>query len=245
MRTIKYQIELSNNLKEKISNNSARTKDLIKFLLENTYFTCNKTDINKIALKDLMYKKRNIVKAEIDIIDGLIFLYTLPEDEEYLKGELIQEINYNITNNKIKITSSHTCYCNIEKINKLNKKYLLDLYKNVSHLAKSQNISISRKNGYKKYINDNWNTYQEKIDYCNNIFNDAKKAFEEVKKRGLHIPTCNDIVYENASTIRNKYIKYTQDNTINKIHSINSHLTRLYKDLISQEEGYRKVKIYI
>jgi len=140
--------------------------------------------------------------------------YNAELDKEYLSRKTI-EVNFSINNNYIKIDNNHTTYCDITRIqNLICKNEILKLYKAVYQLAKQKNVKIGRKNGYKKFIVENWNSYLQLINYYNRLFDEIIKDFKEVEKRKLHSGTIDDQVLNAAQHKSNKYKEVFYNNSI-------------------------------
>ena len=164
-------------------------------------------------------------------------------DDEYLSKKLIEDTIYEIDNNSIKIENNHTCYIRCNRVqNNFTKNEILDLYKKVYQLAKNQNVSIARKNQYKKYIDESWEEYEKELKRYNDLFDNLITICKEVKNRGLHYGTSDDIVLKKASNIKNEYEKVYHGLSINSnIKRIYRSLTELYNDLNNKEVRYTKI----
>jgi hypothetical protein len=163
---------------------------------------------------------------------------------EYLKRELIANVEYDINNDSIRIQNDNTDFVHINRVKPINKNELLLLYRQVNKLAKEKNISISRKNGYKKYITENWIEYENEIKYYNNLFNKAINKYKEVQQRGIHFGCSDDTVLNEAGNIKNQYIKmYYRNSICSHIHDIYNKLNELYEGFTKYNKNYTKIFI--
>lgn len=169
------------------------------------------------------------------------------DDKEYLSRPLLENVNFDITQDWVIVHSDHTSYSNIQRAKPLNKDYMLDLYKRVVSEAKSQGVTVSRKNGYKKFIEDNWSDYKEEYRKYNLIFDKVIEDFREVQKRGLHSGTTDDIVLSKALKTRNDYMTlYYRTTLSSKMHDIKNQLESQLNGLInSHRSGYMYTKVVL
>jgi hypothetical protein len=163
---------------------------------------------------------------------------------EYLKRELIPNVRYVINNDNIKIENDNTSWVNINRIKPFNKDDILSLYKQVNRLAKEKNVSVSWKNGYRKYITENWEKYQNELNYYNNLFNQTINKYKEVENRGIHCGYSDDKTLDKAGDIKNQYIKvYYGDSVYSHIHDIYNRLNELYEAFTKYNKNYTKIFI--
>jgi hypothetical protein len=167
----------------------------------------------------------------------MLKVYNEELDKEYLERELL-DTNFEITKDKITVSSPSTSYCNITRVkNEFTNKELLNLYSSVVKLAKLNKVTVSRKNGYKKFITENFEKYENNIVYYNNMFDNLIVQFREIKNRGLHMGTSDDFILDKATDLKNEYIKmYYGSSVICKMRSI-------YKDLLELHDDLTQVKI--
>lgn len=161
----------------------------------------------------------------------------------YLDRPLVEGINFNITNEEIKIDCSHTLYINAKRIkNTITKDSILELYKKVYRLAKDKKISIGTKRGYKKYIDENWNLYTNEIKYYNNLFDQVITEFKKVQIRGIHSGTTDDEILDNAHNIQNKYSQVFYGTSVyDHINSIYNDLKKLFEGITNDNNIYTKI----
>jgi len=156
-------------------------------------------------------------------------------NNEYLKRKLVEGVSYIIDNNNIKIDCSHTSWITCSRIKKINKNDILGIYKKIYQLAISNNTSVGRKNGYKKYILENYLNYEYEVTYYNNLFNQLIEKCKQIQVRGIHSGTCDDEVLQEALNLRNEYSKAFHG------YSVNSHINDIYNSLSKLYEGFTKL----
>lgn len=168
--------------------------------------------------------------------------FNMELDKEYLKRKIV-DINFNITNDYIKIDCSHTLYCNASRIKEtFSKTEILEIYNSVYQLAKQKQVKIGRKNGYKKFITENWNEYLQTIEYYNNLFDELVQGFKVIEKRKLHSGTSDDQILNMAQNKRNKYQEiYYRDSVYSKMNDIYRCLNKLLEELQDNNIHFEKI----
>ena len=114
---------------------------------------------------------------------------------EYLARPLVEGVEYNVADNRIKIDCPHTRYINITRQTKLELSNILDAINEIDAIRKAdkrikvKGISTVRKrvkDAYKLYLID-WGVYDE-------TFNKCIALAKQVEREGLHYGTSDDIV---------------------------------------------------
>ena len=162
---------------------------------------------------------------------------------EYLKRELIESVSYKIEKDFIEINSDCTNYITINRIKLIEKNTLLSMYTKVRKLAKEKNTSIGRR-GYKKYITEHWEKYENEVKYYNNLFDRIVEKSKEVQERGIHYGTSGDEVLNELMELRNKYIEVYYRNTVSDaISEIYHTLKKFYEGYTVLNKNYTKIFI--
>lgn len=174
----------------------------------------------------------------------MLKIYDENLDKEYLERELLNT-NFEIAKDKITVNSPSTSYCNITRVkNEITKKELLNLYSSIVKLAKLNKVTVSRKNGYKKFIIENFEKYENDIIFYNNMFDSLTIKFREIENRGLHMGTSDDFILDKATDLKNEYIKmYYGSSVICKIKDIYRVLLELHDDLTQDKVSLIKFVI--
>jgi len=174
----------------------------------------------------------------------MLKVYNEELDKEYLKRELL-DTNFEITKDKITVNSPSTSYCNITRVkNEFTKKELLNLYSSVVKLAKLNKVTVSRKNGYKKFIVEYFEKYENDIVFYNNMFDKIKLKFENIEQRGLHMGTSDDFILDKVTNLKNEYIKmYYGSSVICKMKDIYRVLLQLHDELTQDKVNLIKFAI--
>lgn len=115
-------------------------------------------------------------------------------DEEYLSRPLLEGLEYCITEDLIKITSSHTEYINLKRFTPLDIESLLEKYDKVRQMAKKRKAKISYKRHLRKKILENRAEYRNDCLEAQRLFELMTTVAKEIQKRGLHFGTTDDAV---------------------------------------------------
>jgi len=159
-------------------------------------------------------------------------------DKEYLSRPLL-DVKFRITDTEVYVASEHTGYANMRKLERLLKEDILKLYSEIIKMAKSRGIKVSYKNHYKKFIEENWNSYRDELKHYNEIFGKAREKFLEVQKRGLHSGTSDDIVLKEALDLRNEFEKcYWRTSKVSQMSELYVKLNNYHRELQSSNCNY-------
>lgn len=166
-------------------------------------------------------------------------------EQDYLNRPLIENIEYIITNNKVKIQGTDTSWINITRSEWIDKNSLLDTYRNIYRTAKEKGIKVSYKNRFKKFILENWQQYGDEFDYCNKIFDSIIPVAEQVQSRGIHYGYSDDEVLDILGNLKNELGEMFYRSTItSKIREIAFRLDELYSS-IKGSGGDAEMTIYL
>lgn len=128
-------------------------------------------------------------------------------DKEYLSRPLVHGVVYEISDESINISCSHTVWVQAQRAKYIRKEDVEQLYSNVYSTAKEMGITIGRSRHYKKFINTRWQEYREQFDKYNKVFSELVVVCKEVQKRGIHTGYSDDWVVSKAFKIRNIYME--------------------------------------
>jgi len=147
---------------------------------------------------------------------------------EYLKKELIPNVKYEISENRIHVADSSTCWCNITSLSvPLEQKAIIKLYNFIVKLARKQHIKLSFKNKTKEKIT---------------LFNKCKRYFQFIKKHGIHYGTLDDIILNKAENIKNEYVAlFYRNKPLSFIPEIYSHLLEIKQGIEQHPDEYVKI----
>lgn len=163
-------------------------------------------------------------------------------DMEYLQRPIIEDVEYIITDNKIKIASPHTLYCNVERIERIIPlKELLELYQRIIKKAKEKKFSISYKARIKNTILANYDRYIKEIQESNLLFDKMIEIAKQVEKRKIHYGSVDDEVLNNLSDLKNEYIKiYYRASACSIMEDIKHKLDNIYSN-VNSDVAFMKV----
>ena len=162
---------------------------------------------------------------------------------EYLKKELIPNVKYEISENRIHVADSSTCWCNITSLSvPLEQKAIIKLYNFIVKLARKQHIKLSFKNKTKEKITENFNQYMADYNTAQGLFNKCKRYFQFIKKHGIHYGTLDDIILNKAENIKNEYVAlFYRNKPLSFIPEIYSHLLEIKQGIEQRPDEYVKI----
>lgn len=167
--------------------------------------------------------------------------------EEYRTREKIILENAIVNENKIYVTSDSTCYINLEKVEKIDIKGLLELYKEIIKIAKEKKVSISYKNGYKKKLIELEHSYNVAYSDYEESFNDLVWLWKLQLEQGIRVGYRDDVLYYKAILpIKFKIEKmFNRDQVMSIIKEIKYSLEKTKDDLTKDEMFGVVTKIFI
>lgn len=166
-------------------------------------------------------------------------------DAEYLNRKIIPDVTYIITDANLNISSPNTSWVRAKREALLNKELMLDKYTLVYGLAKKYKMRIGRKNGYKKFITDNWERYINEYNYYSRVFDWLITYCNKIMQRGIHYGCSDDQILNIAMAWKECYNEMyhamsvsSEMNRINEVLDI--WITRLNPNY---GDGYPRVSI--
>lgn len=146
---------------------------------------------------------------------------------EYLKKPIIEGIKYELTDEKLVISNENTCFLNVCNVDKFRQEDLLNLYKELLSLCRKNNVKVSYKNGYKKFIQNRWSDYVDMIRSYKKIYEEVKQKAFIVKKKGIRIGYGDDVYLMDMCKTSYKLNPYWyRDSVISQMNEVYSTLKR-------------------
>lgn len=190
--------------------------------------------------KDL--KEYRVVEADNE---GDYIIIELEEcsdfDNAYLDNEAL-ELQCTINNDKIKIESSCTTFINVARHYSIDTAEAITDYKKLIKLCKANNIKLSYKNHYKKFLEDNEINYIDEVQNGHEIFDKLIEAAKQVQKRGIHIGCSSDMYLNNMHDIQHKYEKlFYRSTVISQYEEIANTIHNYVQDIQNGHTSYIKI----
>ncbi|BDR74330.1 hypothetical protein K144316041_p21690 (plasmid) [Clostridium tetani] len=142
-----------------------------------------------------------------------------------------------ITENKIKINTDDTSYCNYIRREFIDVKALIKKHTDLVHLAKSKGCKVSYKNGYKKTLMELKEQYNKEYKEHSDTFNLLKELWIKKLEKGLYAPTSED---EELSVISGLDISIQKTinikNVMEKVQAINSKINHYMEEFENDAE---------
>lgn len=139
-----------------------------------------------------------------------------------------------ILENKIKIDTDDTSYCNYIKREFIDVKALIKKHTDLVRLAKSKGCKVSYKNGYKKTLMELKEQYNKEYKEYSDTFNLLKELWIKKLEKGLYAPTSEDKELNVISGLDISIQKTINiNNVMEKVQTINSkinHYTEEFKN---------------
>ena len=159
-------------------------------------------------------------------------------DEEYLSRPLLEGVEYCITEDRIKIASSHTEYINLKRFIPLDIESLLEQYGEVLKMAKKRKAKISYKRHLRKKILENRDEYRNDYLEAQRLFGLMTAVAKEIQKRGLHFGTTDDAVLRKLWDYKAPYLAlFCGNRSISAIRDIKSALDEYSKSLLDTDSA--------
>lgn len=209
-------------------------KIILNKVIKNKKPIQEEEEIRKNHFIDMIFAQGGVTEQEKELLD----IY-------YLNREKIKNINYNITNNKIRVSTPTTIYIDVRPYKKINKKELLEKRLEIIRVARSQGISISYKNKTKNTINKNWNKYVEDIRLSEEIYQELKERWEHIRdNRGLHVGIRHDTYYNDTFQLQHTYEELGLG-IINTIQDVANYINNLYNNVVININNRNYTKIFL
>ncbi len=171
------------------------------------------------------WKDEELYPIRVDLVDQAIMAINKDLEKKYMAMDVIKEVEWEISDNKIYIHSPGSSFINRERYIRLKQADLLEKYKNVLKLAKQNGTKLRYKKSYKKYITENWKEYEQASRQLNDIFDELLKRVKHLEKRGIHYGCSDDEYLSICSAIGNSMDRYYwRTSIISKMQEINHEL---------------------
>lgn len=118
------------------------------------------------------------------------------EDHEYLKRPLIDNIQWELSEDKIRVYCEHTLFIECSRPAVLNRTQLLNSYNEALHLARQTGVKVRYSRHCKRFITENWKEYKVKAERYLKLFDEILEDTLILKSRGIH-KGCRDDIYLN------------------------------------------------
>lgn len=158
-------------------------------------------------------------------------------DKEYLSRPLVEDVEYLVTSERIKVSCPHTVYLQYTRLNSYAQKDILTCYSEVIKLSRELGVKIHYTNKYKTWIVNNWGLYTDEYKRYDALFCEVQGMIPKLKKRGLHKGTSDDLYLKNIykkTGILDTF--YYRNSTISGVNSIYRELQNLRAELINEKE---------
>jgi hypothetical protein len=167
-------------------------------------------------------------------------------DAEYLQRPLLQDVEYIITPDDVRIDCPHTKYVQVRKFQSVDKKEVMGLYLRVRELAKRHSAGISYRNHYRKGIQDYGDACLACCNIAQHVFDQVITEAENVRARGLHFGTRDDEALEQLQSTCAEYEKiFWQDSAYSKLSAIKHSLEEYLHFLNYKTSDERDVVIFL
>ncbi len=151
-------------------------------------------------------------------------------------------INYDISNDKIKVESSSTVFINIVRGKAVDIIQLDKDIKELRKICKERKIIFSQKNGLYKFFKENKNNYLEDIKRVNKLFDVLVQGWQEKVKKGIYFGYHNDEELNNLDKLKWRIDAfYYAGTTISNINSLNNNVKNIYQDLKRKDVTIEKI----
>lgn len=157
-------------------------------------------------------------------------------DKEYLSRPLIENMEYYITPERIKVSCPHTVFIQFVHVSSYTQKEILAYYSDVIKLCRELGVKVHYTNKYKATVLKNWEDYTEAYKkYCV-LYDDILNMTVELKKRGLHKGTSDDMflkkIYKKTAILDTFYYG---SNVLSQINSICREFKKIREELLEEK----------
>ena len=171
-----------------------------------TLFNCDEEVKECIVLHIIgLMKARKVFVNIANVRTQLDFIKLEVSDEfiskcmrvEYLGRPLVDGIEYEITDNKIKIVCPHTSYINITRHEKISLDSILSMLNEIDKIRKAdKRIKVKGISTIRKRVKDAYKLYLIDWEVYNEAFNKCMSLAKQVEREGVHYGTIDDAVLE-------------------------------------------------
>ena len=159
------------------------------------------------------------------------------QDIEYLSRLLLEDVQYEISDTRVKIHRPDTCFAEAYLGTHFDRQALLDSYGKVMRTAKAHSIRISYSTHIKRRLKDQWEEYEASVEDRARLFRWFSAQARVVELRGLHQGCVDDKELLLLTELQNRIIRYGyRDSVISQIASAAHTLETLRQDLSRSPE---------
>lgn len=152
-------------------------------------------------------------------------------NNDYLSRPLIDGMRYDISDTHVMIQCPHTCFVNYELPCHIDRDVLLRQYHSVLAMARAQGIKINYDRHIHRTIRQLWPEYKAARAEQEALFSRLRELAQEVKARGIHVGTVDDVVLSAMLEISGQLAVYGYRT------SATSQIARIGRDLANLELG--------
>ena len=161
----------------------------------------------------------------------------LRQDIEYLSRPLLEDVQYEISDTRVKIHCPHTCFVEAYLGTRFDRRALLDSYGEVMRTARAHGIRISYSTHIKRLLKDRWEDYEASVEDRARLFRWFSAQARVVELLGLHQGCIDDKELLLLTELQNRIIRYGYRNSvISQIASAAHTLETLRQDLSRSPE---------
>ena len=168
----------------------------------------------------------------------------LRQDIEYLSRPLLEDVQYDISDTRVKIHCPDTCFAEAYLGTHFDRQALLDSYREVMRTAKAHSIRISYSTHIKRRLKDQWEEYEASVEDRARLFRWFSAQARVVELRGLHQGCIDDKELSLLTELQNRIIRYGYRNSvISQIASAAHTLETLRQDLSRSPERFAMIAL--
>lgn len=154
------------------------------------------------------------------------------ERKEYLQRPLIEDVVYEITDNKVQVQNPCTLFIRVEKQEKIPLAEVEQLFRELKKVAKDTGkIKLKGVTKFLPAIRSLYPSYIEAVEKINKNFSEISEITHRLKSDGLHLGCSDDELLKTATALQNEITRLHYRNTDF------SHFIEYYKDLRNTLEG--------
>lgn len=115
--------------------------------------------------------------------------------EEYLKRPLVEDVVYEISENKIRISSPHTIFIEIIKPDIISLTEMEQMFRKLKKAVKEKkNVTVKGVTKFLPTVRDLYTEYLQAIETISKNFTEAFQLSQQIKIDGIHIGCLDDEV---------------------------------------------------
>lgn len=147
---------------------------------------------------------------------------------EYLGRPLIEGVNYEISETKVLIQSTNTCFVSCVLPELCKKNEVIGQYRRVLRAAKEQGVKISYSRHIRRTIRERWDDYLAEREKQERLFLELRETADVIRRRGIHAGHADDEELAKAYEIAGELAKLNyRDRAIRKIADLSYDLQML------------------